>query len=144
MTPAFLLGGSITCTTSISDWISTFRSFGVSFFIAFDLAFMMFGRVAYLGWFNLKSVLQRRMQQKTNPQNHRYRHHTVTKLSGKSKRREAFLRYYSRQIQAQCLKATINFSVHCCYFIFFVKYNLTENSVKISDGMELNKNPSDV
>ena len=56
-TPAFLLGGSVTWTTSKSDLISTFNSCGVNFFMAFDFAFIMLGSVAYLGWFNLKSVL---------------------------------------------------------------------------------------
>lgn len=58
ITPAFLLGGSVTWTTSISDLISTFKSCGVNFFMTFDFAFIMLGRVAYLGWFSLKSVLQ--------------------------------------------------------------------------------------
>ena len=63
ITPACLLGGSVTWTTSKSDLISTFRSCGLSFFITFDFAFIMFGRVAYLGWFSLKSVLQQRKSQ---------------------------------------------------------------------------------
>lgn len=58
ITPAFLLGGSVTWTSSMSDWISTFRSCGVNFFMTFDFAFIMLGSVAYLGWFSLKSVLQ--------------------------------------------------------------------------------------
>ena len=58
MTPAFLLGGSVTSTISKSDLTSTFNSSGVNFFIGFDFAFIMLGRVAYLGWFSLRSVLQ--------------------------------------------------------------------------------------
>lgn len=59
ITPAFLLGGSVTWTSSMSDLISTFRSCGVNFFMTFDFAFIMLGSVAYLGWLSLKSVLQR-------------------------------------------------------------------------------------
>lgn len=58
ITPAFLLGGSVTWTISKSDLISTFNSSGVNFFMGFDFAFIMLGRVAYLGWFSLRSVLQ--------------------------------------------------------------------------------------
>lgn len=58
ITPAFLLGGSVTSTTSILDLTSTFNSSGVYFFIGFDFAFIMFGSVAYLGWFSLRSLLQ--------------------------------------------------------------------------------------
>jgi hypothetical protein len=36
----------------------------VYFFIGFDFAFIMFGSVAYLGWFSLRSVLQQ--EQTTN------------------------------------------------------------------------------
>lgn len=58
ITPAFLLGGSVTSTISKSDLISTFNSSGVNFFMGLDFAFIMLGRVAYLGWFSLRSVLQ--------------------------------------------------------------------------------------
>lgn len=58
MTPAFLLGGSVTWTTSKSDLISTFSSSRVTFLMTFDFAFIMFGSVAYLGWFKRRSVLQ--------------------------------------------------------------------------------------
>lgn len=58
ITPAFLLGGSVTSTVSKSDLISTFNSSGVNFFMGLDFAFIMLGRVAYLGWFSLRSVLQ--------------------------------------------------------------------------------------
>lgn len=66
--PAFLLGGSVTSTISKSDLISTFKSSSLNFLMGFDFAFIMFGSVAYLGWFNLKSVL----------------HHTQWKISHQS------------------------------------------------------------
>ena len=66
-TPAFLFGGSVTSTTSISDLTSTFNSCGVYFLMTFDFAFMMLGSVAYLGWFSLRSVLRERNKQEVNP-----------------------------------------------------------------------------
>ena len=59
ITPDFLLGGSVTWMTSKSDLISTFNSSGVYFFMTLDFAFIIFGSVAYLGWFSLKSVLHK-------------------------------------------------------------------------------------
>lgn len=63
MIPAFLFGGSVTSTTSKSGFTSTFNSCGVNFFMGFDFAFIMFGSVAYLGWFSLKSVLHHKQKQ---------------------------------------------------------------------------------
>lgn len=66
ITPAFLLGGSVTWTISKSDLISTFNSSGVNFFMGFDFAFIMLGRVAYLGWFSLRSVLKEEKAQNSH------------------------------------------------------------------------------
>lgn len=83
ITPAFLLGGSETWIISKSLFNSTFKSCGLNFLMGFDFAFIMFGSVAYLGWFNLKSVLYhiKKKQTKTNKFKHTTcqfpRHHPI-------------------------------------------------------------------
>lgn len=58
ITPAFRFAGSTTSKICRSEATSTPSCSGVTWLMGFFFAFMMFGKVAYRGWFNRKSALQ--------------------------------------------------------------------------------------